>query len=258
MWVPDEEHEALRDLVRAREDAKQDQQRKRHQLGKFLLRLGYRPPKGVKAWTQRHRRWLEQLELPQLAQELVLREYLQALDEATSRIERLDREIALLAESSRHAPLIRALQSLRGVALTTAVTVVAELGDITRFEKAPQLMAYSGLVPSEHSSGLSQRRGAITKTGNNHLRRVLVEAAWHYRHLPRVGQTLRKRREGLPESVKRISWQAQVRLNHKYRRLMGRGKAKNKAVVALARELLGFIWAMAWEIQGRQAIKEAA
>jgi len=257
VWVPDAEHEALRDLVRAREDAKQDQQRKRHQLSTFLLRLGQRPPQGVRPWTQRHRQWLDRLSLDQPAQQIVLQEYLRALDEATERIARLDREIAQRAETCTHAPLIQALQALRGVALTTAATIVAEVGDITRFRKPTQLMAYAGLVPSEHSSGSRRRRGGITKTGNNHLRRVVVEAAWHYRHPPRVGIALRRRQQGLGTAIKGISWRAQLRLNHKYRRLVGRGKTKQKAITAVARELLGFIWELAHEVESAKA-KQAA
>jgi transposase len=221
VWVPDEEHEALRDLVRAREDAKRDLSRRRQQLGKFLLRNGVRPPEGVRPWSRRHREWLESLRLPQPAQQIVLAESLQALAEA--------------------------------------VGIVAEVGDITRFDRPEHLMSYAGLVPSEHSSGSSRRQGAITKTGNNHLRWLLVEAAWHYRHHPRVGVNLRKRQSGLPESVKQIAWKAaQVRLNHKYRRLTGRGKSRNKAVVAVARELLGFIWAVAREVQAQQVGQTAA
>jgi transposase len=257
VWVPDEDHEALRDLVRAREDAKEDQQRKRHQLGKFLLRSGLRPPAGVRAWTQRHRQWLETLALPRVAQRVVLREYLRALDEVTDRIGRLDGEIALMAQECPQAPVIRALGAFRGIGLTTAVTIVAELGDISRFDRPTQLMAYAGLVPSEHSSGQSRRLGGITKTGNSHLRRVVVEAAWHYRHLPRVGADLKRRQAGLDPSITAIGWRAQSRLNRKYRRMVGRGKPKQKAVVAVARELLGFIWELARAVQQVQAEKAA-
>jgi len=257
VWVPDEDHEALRDLVRAREDAKQDQQRKRHQLSKFLLRLGRRPPAGVRAWTQRHRRWLETLALPRVAQQVALGEYMRALDEVSDRIERLDREICLLAEDCPHTSTIKALGAFRGIGLITAVTIVAELGEISRFDRPTQLMAYAGLVPSEHSSGRSQRRGGITKTGNCHLRRVLVEAAWHYRHLPRVGVGLKRRQAGLNPSLTAIAWRAQARLNRKYRRMVGRGKPKQKAVVAVARELLGFIWEMA-QAASRVPVEQAA
>lgn len=258
VWVPDEDHEALRDLTRAREDAKEDVLRKRQQLSKFLLRLGCRPPEGVKAWTQKHRQWLNGLKLPRAGQQIVLREYMQALDEATSRVERLEREISEQAQASAHAPMIQALQALRGVGEITACTVVAELGDLRRFVGARQAMDAVGLVPTESSSGPRQRRGAITKTGNAHVRRVLVESAWQYRHLPRVGEGLRKRQEGLPESVKVIAWKAQHRLNRKYRRLMRRGKPKQVAVVAVARELAGFMWAVAREVARQQPMRCAA
>lgn len=247
--VPDEKDEALRGLLRAREDSTEDLQRHRHRLGKFLLRLGVKPPKGVKAWTVKHRQWLDALNLEQPADEIVLREYIHAIDEAKSRIERLEREIETAAPKSRHWPVIKALQSLRGIALINAATIVLEGGgDLTRFGNPRQTMAYTGVCPTEDSSGGSRRRGAITKTGNAHLRRVVVEAAWHYRHKPLVSQNLRKRQEGLSEEVKAIAWKAQHRLNLRYRRLLGRGKPPQKVVVALGRELLGFIWAIAKQV----------
>jgi transposase len=248
VWVPDEDHKALRDLVRAREDAREDRQRKRNQLGKFLLRLGLHPPTGVRAWTVRYRQWLDRLELERPAQQIVLREYIYALDEAGARLKRLEQQLETLAEASEQAPLLAALQALRGVRIVTAATLVAELGDITRFGSPKQLMSYAGLVPSEDSSGTRQRRGRITKSGNAHVRRVTVEAAWHYRHPPRVSQTLRKRQEAVPQTVRDISWKAQQRLNGKFQRLVYRGKPSQKAVVAAARELLGFIWALAHEV----------
>jgi transposase len=257
VWVPDEEHEALRDLVRAREDARKDLTRKRHQLGKFLLRNDVRPPEGVRAWSGRHRRWLEAIKLAQPAQAIVLAESLAAVTEPEDRIKRLETEMAWFAERSAHRPVIRALQALRGVSLITALALVVELGDITRFDRPEQLMSYAGLVPSEYSSGSSRHQGGITKTGNNHLRWLLIEASWHYRHQPRVGQTLRKRQSGLPEEVKRIAWKAQTRLNHKFRRMVGRGKPANKAVVAVARELLGFVWAIAHEVRDERLSQAA-
>lgn len=248
VWVPDEEHEALRDLVRAREDARQDLLRARHRLSKLLLRLGVRPPQGVRPWTARYRIWLQGLRLPHASQQVVLREYLLAVDQGKERLSRLEAEIAQAAPTSAHAAVIAALQALRGVGLITAVTLVAELGDLRRFHSPRQLMAYAGLVPSEHSSGGSLRRGSITKTGNTHVRHVTVEAAWHYRHAPGLWGALRQRQAGQPETVKAIAWKAQDRLHRRYRRMVGRGKLKQQAVVAMARELLGFVWAIAREV----------
>ena len=250
VWAPDEEHEALRDLVRAREDASQDLLRTRHRLSKFLLRLGVRPAAGVRPWTVKHRLWLEGAQLPHASQQIVFREYLLALDQQKERMSRLDAELAQAASTSVHAALIAALQALRGVGLVTAATLVAELGDLRRFRPPRELMAYAGLVPSEHSSGSSQWRGRITKTGNAHVRRVAVEAAWHYRHAPGVFGTLRKRQAGQSETVKAISWKAQSRLHRRYRRMVGRGKLKQQVIVAVARELLGFVWAIAGAAAG--------
>lgn len=248
VWVPDEAQEALRDLVRAREDTIEDRLRKRHQLSKFLLRLEVRPPEKMRAWSVKHKLWLQGLKFGQPAQQIVFREYMQALHETEMRLQRLEAELAELAQNCPHAAVIAALQSLRGVGMLTAVTLVAELGDLSRFPSAQQLMAYTGLVPSEHSSGGSQHRGGITKCGNAHVRRVIIEAAWHYRFTPRVGEGLRARQAGVSPTVNSITWKAQHRLNLKYRRLVGRGKPKQVAVVAVAREMLGFVWAIAREV----------
>jgi transposase len=167
-------------------------------------------------------------------------ESLSGLTETEERIGRLEAELARFAERSSHRPVIRALQALRGVSLITALGIVVELGDITRFDRPERLMSYAGLVPREYSSGSSRHQGGLTKTGNNHLRWLLIEASWHYRHHPRVGVGLGKRQDGVPEEVKRIAWRAQLRLHHKFRRVVGRGKPRNKAVAAVARELLGF------------------
>jgi transposase len=245
VWVPDEPHEALRDLSRARGDAREDLHRARQRLGKLLLRLGVFPPAGGRPWTKAHRRWLDALTLDQAAQQVVLGEYLLAVDQAQERLGRLDRELALAAQQGPHAALLGALQTLRGVGLITAVTLVAELGDVGRFRTARQLMAYVGVVPREASSGPRQRRGAITKTGNAHVRHVIVEAAWLYRYPPRVAGLLKQRQAGQPEAIKALSWKAQDRLHRRYRRLLGRGKNKGRVIVAVARELLGFVWALA-------------
>jgi transposase len=253
VWVPDEDHEALRDLTRARADARADRQRARQRLGKFLLRHGVRPPDGVKPWTVRHRTWLSGLRLARPAQQAVLREALHAIDEAGARLDRLEDELVEVAQTGPQAALLIGLQCLRGVGLVTAATLVAELGDVARFDHPRQLMAYAGLVPSEHSSGGRQRRGGITKTGNAHVRHVAVEAAWHYRRPPRVGGGLKRRQAGHPAAVTELAWKAQVRLHKRFGRLLGRGKLAQQAVVAVARELLGFVWALARAVATTEA-----
>ena len=246
VWIPDEAHEALRDLVRAREAAKADQLCARNRLTKFLLRRGIRQPTGTRRWSTRHRLWLQTLRFEHGAAEATYLDYLHEVDRAGERIKRLERAID---EAVEQAPehlqaVIAALQALRGVAKLTATTIVAEVGTLSRFDKPTQLMGYTGVVPSEVSSGGTRRQGAITKTGNAHLRRVLGEAAWSYRRRPNVGYALRKRHEGLSEEVKAIAWRAQHRLYSRYRHLQGRGKSHHKTVTAVARELLGFIWAV--------------
>jgi transposase len=245
VWVPDAAHEALRDLVRAREAAKKDQLRARHRLGKFLLRQGRRPPSGVQPWTLKYLAWVKQeVHFEQPAQEATLLDYFCEVEHAEARIARLD---GAIAEAVKLTPpkmraVIQALQALRGIAQVTAVTIVAELGDVSRFTGARQLMGYSGIVAGEHSSGESIRRGSITKTGNAHLRRVVVEAAWAYRHRPNIGGALRKRQEVVSEEIREIAWKAQHRLHTRYRKLTARGKNNGKVVTAIGRELLGFIW----------------
>lgn len=252
VWVPDAEHEALRDLVRARGAGKKDQLRARHRLSKFLLRQGRRPPEGVKAWTQRHLAWVKSdVHFEQAAQEATLLDYLGEVEHAAARIERLDRAIDQVAASAPAAmkAVIDALQSLRGIAKVSAVTIACEVGDFSRFQKATQLMAYAGVVAREHSSGERTWRGGITKTGNAHLRHIVVEAGWSYRHRPAVGPGLKKRQSQLTEDVKEIAWKAQHRLHGRYRSLTGRGKSKAQAVTAVARELLGFIWAIGVKVE---------
>lgn len=258
VWVPTAEHEALRDLVRAREAAKKDQLRARHRLGKFLLRQGRRPQAGVRAWTQAHLKWVKTLRFEQPAQEATMGDYLAEVEHAAERISRLEKAIDQAVETVPEPmrEVIAALQALRGVAKLTAVTIVAEVGELTRFARPKQLMSYSGVVPSEHSTGDSCRRGAITKTGNAHLRRVMVEAAWSYQHRPSVAGAMRKRQEGLSEPVKEIAWKAQHRLHRRFKRLQTT-KPHQKVVTAVGRELLGFVWAIAKEVQrAREANKE--
>lgn len=260
VWVPDEAHEALRDLVRAREAAKKDQLKARHRLGKFLLRHGRRP-EGIKAWTKQHLEWIgTHVHFDQPALEATLEDYLSEVKHAAERIIKLEKA---MDEAVQQTPpeiraVIEALQALRGVAQTTAATIVSELGSLSRFESPRQLMGYSGLVAREHSSGNRIQRGSITKTGNAHLRRVLVEAAWAYQHRPNVtGYLLRRQKSlALSEDVKGIAWKAQHRLNKRYKSFAARGKNKNQIVTALGRELLGFIWAIA--IKAEQQHKLAA
>jgi transposase len=246
VWVPDEGSEALRDLVRAREAAKQDQLRARHRLGKFLLRSGQRPAPGVKAWTQTHLTWVRQIRFSQMAQESTRLDYLHEVEHMGERVVRLEQAIAeaIKLASPQVQEVIRGLQALRGIAQISAVTIASELGEVSRFEGARQLMAYSGTIPSENSSGKRTRRGSITKTGNAHLRRIVVEAAWCYRLRPGVGPALRKRQEGVAEEIKEIAWKAQHRLHKRYSRLAAAGKDQRKIVTAVGRELLGFIWAI--------------
>jgi transposase len=258
VWVPDAAHEALRDLVRAREAAKRDELRARHRLGKFLLRHGRRAPAGIKAWGTKHRTWLQTVRFDHAAQEATLLDYVTEVDHAGDRLTRLERAIAGAVATAPAAmrAVIAALQALRGIARLSAVTVVTELGQLSRFARPRQLMGYSGAVASEHSSGPTTRRGAITKTGNAHLRRIVVEAAWAYQHRPAIGATLRTRQRGLSEEVKAIAWKAQHRLHSRYRRLMAKGKPKPQVVTAVGRELLGFIWAIGVHVE--QELREAA
>jgi transposase len=252
VWVPDAAHEALRDLVRAREAAKKDQLRARHRLGKFLLRHGRRPPTPMTAWTQAHLAWVKSaVRFEQTAQEATLLDYLHEVDHVAARIGRLETAIdAAVHTAPTHMRLaIDALQALRGIALVTAVTIAAEVGELSRFTKPRQLMGYSGAVASEASSGERTRRGGITKTGNAHLRRVVIEAAWAYRHRPAVGAKLRKRQARVSPEVKEIAWKAQYRLHARYRTLTARGKCRQQVVTAIGRELLGFIWAIGVHVE---------
>src|SRR5215472_12189483 len=248
VWVPDEGSEALRDLVRQREAAKQDQLRARHRLTKFLLRTGQRPPLGLKAWTVRYMRWLAQVRYTQLAQEVTRLDCMNEVEHMSARVKRLEEAILELVKQAPQATqeLIRGLQALRGIAHISAVTIASELGNISsRFESARKLMGYSGAFPSENSSGERIRKGSITKAGNAHLRRIVIESAWCYRHLPRVGEKLRKRQEGIPAEIIEIAWKAQNRLHKRYRKLTMAGKDQRKVITAIGRELLGFIWAIA-------------
>jgi transposase len=255
VYVPTEDDEALRDLVRAREDAKEDELRAKHRLSKFLLRNDINPPFKGKKWTRRYREWLNTLKFERSTSKVVFQEYLHHLHEVEQRVKRLEEEIKLQSIEGYHAPMIQALQSLRGIATITATSLVAEIGSFKRFASPKKLMSYVGLIPSESSSGEIRRQGNITKTGNRHVRRLLVEAAWSYRFPPALKGDLKKRQEGQLPSVQTISWKAQNRLHKKYFRLLSRGKVAGKAITAVARELAGFIWAVTQEIENNSIVK---
>jgi transposase len=255
VWVPDAAHEALRDVVRAREAAKKDELRAKHRLGKFLLRHGRRPPQETKAWTTKYWSWLSTVRFDFAAQEATLLDYRTEVERAKDRLERLEKAIdaAVEAAPAQMKAVIEALQALRGVAKITATTLVSEVGNFSRFGRARQMMGYGGLVPSEYSSGQRKKQGGITKTGNAHLRRILLESAWTYRHRPKLCGQHKRRQQGASEEIKAISWKAQHRLYNRFWRLTSKGKIANKAITAVARELVGFIWAV-----GVQAEREAA
>lgn len=246
IFVPSAEHEALRDLVRAREAAKTDEVRAKHRLTKYLLRCGKYPPAGTRAWSLSYGRWLKTVTFEQPAQNVVFLEYMVEVEHQGARIQRLDKAIdeAIVAAPRDMKAVIEALQSLRGVAKITAVTLAVEVGTFQRFERATQLMSYTGMVPSERSSGARERRGAITKAGNSRMRRVLIEAAHHYRHQPRLSARQRALQRELDPRVLEIAWKAQLRLSRRYATLNSKSKPAAKVVTAVARELVGFIWAI--------------
>jgi transposase len=241
--IPTDQEEAARDLLRCREDIRADLLRARHRLSKFLLRHGRRFTATKQAWSKRHDAWLRAQTWPLTALEQTHRAYLRTVDEAVARLQAVEQDLRVLLTLEPLRPRVERLRCFRGIDDLTALTIAAELGDPRRFASAPSTMAFVGLVPSEHSSGTTRARGAITKTGNAHLRRVLVEAAWHYRHHPFIGQGLRQRQRGAPPAVIAQAWTAQQRLHRKYQRLAARGKPKQQVVTAVARELTGFVWA---------------
>jgi transposase len=242
----------MRELVRAREAAMEDLRAKRQQLQSFLLRHG-RVFTGRGSWTRAHTRWMCELSFEHPAQHLVLAEYRQAIADAETRLERLDRQVAELVPSWSMAPVIAAYQAMRGVAFLSAVTFVAEIGDVRRFDTPRQLMAYLGLVPSENSTGERVRRGGITKAGNGRARRVLIEGAWTYRFRARMSRLLEERQAGLPKTVREIAWKAQVHLCGRYRKLMARGKRQGVVTAAIAREMAAFLWAIGREVEPQLA-----
>jgi transposase len=251
VYVPDEAVEAIRDLERARDDAKCAERVARHQLSKFLLRHDRRWDRTT--WTQKHRDWIRVQQFEQPAQQRVLEDYLKAVEDLAERVARLTAQVAELVEATALAPLVKALQAFRGISLVSAVVIAAETGNLRRFATATQFMSYVGLVPAEDSSGQRRRQGAITRCGNAHLRRILVEAAWHYRHGARMSKELRRRNQGVAAGVQRIAWEAQKRLHKRMYYLQAKGKNVNKAVTAMARELAGFVWAVGQEEQWVEA-----
>lgn len=244
VWVPDDHHEAVRDLSRARQTASEDERRKRQQVSALLLRLG-RVYAGKKTWGKAHMTWLASQKLDHLEQRIALEEMLMGVRQAGERIDRLERAIAEALPRWSLAGVVTALMALRGIDLIAATTLLAELGDLTRFRTARELMGYLGLVPSESSTGDHVWRGGITKTGNRRARRMLVESAWSYRHPPRVGAAKLARVAAAPPAVRDIAWKAQTRLTARYRALKRAGKLDVVAITAVARELAGFVWAVA-------------
>jgi transposase len=252
---PSVEQEATRDVCRAREDAKEDLLRSRHRLQKFLLRRGIAYGAGKKSWTQAHRAWLRRLRFDEEAEERVFNDYLRMVELLEERVKDWVETFEELARREPYATPVGYLRCFRGIDTVTALSLVAELHGFMRFQSARALMAYLGMVPSEDSSGDKRRQGSISKTGNSHARRVLIEAAWHYRHAPRAGKTLQSRRKGQPAWVVAVADKAQHRLHRRYWRLVNRGKPHNKAVVAVARELLGFVWAVLYR-EGIEALSD--
>jgi transposase len=250
---PSEGDEAVRDLCRCREDAKEDLMRVRHRLGKMLLRRG-RVYRAGRNWTKRHREWLGHQRFEHRADQAVFEDYLLAIEQLEERVMGLDERLSEIAASDSYRERVGWLRCFRGIDTVAAMTILAELHDFARFQSPRHLMAYLGLVPSEHSSGQSTHRGAITKSGNRHVRRMLVQVAWHYRHRPAVGAVLRKRRGGQPAAIIAIADRAQQRLNRRYcRLLLGHHKPHQKVVIAVARELVGFLWAALYRYPSQKA-----
>ena len=250
---PTESEEAVRDLCRCREDAREDLTRARHRLSKMLMRRGFVYRKGLN-WTQRHRQWLRSLKFEDLATRTVFEDYLLAVEHGEERIRDLESHLEEMAQEEPYRERVGWLRCFRGIETVTAMTILAELHDFRRFDDPRRLMSYLGLVPSEHSSGEKTRRGAITKAGNSHARRVLVESAWHYRHQPAVGVKLRRRRAGQPKEIIALADRAQRRLHRRFHRLvLGSGKTPQTAVVAISRELVGFLWAALYLYPATQA-----
>ncbi len=249
IYVPSVEDESIRDLCRLRESRMREMRGARQQMKAFLLRHDIRY-EGRAAWSQRHQRWLaKEVSLPTPAQQIVFQERLNEITHRGERLAAADVELSQYIKGWRLEPYVLAYQALRGVQFHVASTIAAELGDLTRFDSPRQLAAYVGLHPREHSSGESRHQGGIAKTGNSHARRVLVEAAWCYHFKARVSSLIQQRQEQLPEAIRDIAWKAQVRLCQRFRKLQARGKHHNVIVVAIARELIAFMWAIAKQVQ---------
>ncbi|MHC4752979.1 MAG: IS110 family RNA-guided transposase [Planctomycetota bacterium] len=248
IYVPDPEDEAVRDLTRAREDSRIAERKARQRLNSFLLRNDF-IFSGKRKWTKAHYNWLSDLKMPHRVQQVAFQEYLDAVNECSQRILRINEQIHQVSTEWRWAPTVKALQALRGISLLAAVITVAEIGDLSRFQHPKELMAFLGLVPSEHSSGNSIKRGGITKTGNSHARRICVESAWTYRYPARLTRYLLKRQEGLPANIRQIAWKAQLRLCTRFKKMRAREKPAQVVVVAIARELVAFIWAIAQQVE---------
>jgi transposase len=247
VWVPDRRHEAMRDLTRARETAVIDLRSKRQQVSAFLLRQGRWYPAGKKTWTNAHMNWLASQKFEQPERRIVFEEMMFAIRQAQERVERLEPAIRAAVPDWSLAKVVTALMALRGIDLISATGLLAELGDLSRFQTAPELMGYLGMGSSESSTGDTIKRGPITKSGNRRARRTLVECAWSYQHPPRVGIAKQQKVAAAPPKVREIAWKAQCRLNRRYRALIRRGKLKTVAITAVARELAGFVWAIARE-----------
>jgi len=247
VWVPDRHHEAMRDLTRAREAAVMDSRRKRQQVSAFLLRQGLHYP-GKDTWGKKHMNWLTSQKLEFLEQRIAFEEMMLAVRQGQERLERLEQAVHSAVPDWSLAPVVTALMAMRGMDVISAATFLAEIGDLSRFQTPSELMGYLGLTPSEDSTGDKIKRGPITKAGNRRARRMLVECAWSYQHPPRVGRDKQAKVAAAPRAVREIAWKAQCRLNKRYRALIRRGKLKTVAITAVARELAGFIWAVAREI----------
>lgn len=244
VWVPQPEDEAIRDLSRAREDATNNRRQLRQQLKGFLLRHDARYP-GKTSWTKSYYVWLARLNFDERAAQIAFTEYFLAVQAADQRVQRLDEALREAVKGWRWEPVVASLRALRGVDTVTAVGLAAEVGDFSRFQHPRKLMGYLGLVPSERSSGERISRGGITKTGNGHARRLLIESSWSYRYKPRVGEAMQQRQRELPAAIRDLAWKAQLRLSKRYADLRARGMHQNKVCTAVARELAGFVWAVA-------------
>jgi len=247
IYVPEPEDEAVRDLSRAREVAMRDLNDAKHQLKSMFLRNNIRY-KGSDNWSLKHIRWLTEIVLPHPCQQIVLQEMIQSISERMARLQRLDNELTHQVKQWRYYPVVKAIQAMRGIRLLIATGMIAELGDLSRFDTPRKLMKYVGLTPSEHSSGNTRKLGSITKCGNGRARRLLVEGAHSYRHAAKISKEMQLRQEGLPKEIIDKAWEAQMRLCRRYQRLIMRGKPRNVVITAIAREMIAFVWSISREV----------